>query len=99
MALFILPTLEKHTCLNLHFPNVYWEIRKTTDDSQCVSPKESQTSFFKQPSRQLETPGQEPPCVFKKFMAQHSFGMQRNIKDGASSPGPKIQKEDSPGFR
>jgi hypothetical protein len=38
--------------LNLPFPNVYWEVRKTTDDSQCVSLEESQKSFFKQPSNQ-----------------------------------------------
>lgn len=52
----------------LHFPNVYWEIRKTTDDSQCVSLEESEKSFFKQSSSQMRTPGQEPLCMFKKFM-------------------------------
>lgn len=53
---------------SLPFPNIYWEIRKTTDDSHCVSLEESQKSFFKQSSSQMKTPGQEPLCVFNKFM-------------------------------
>lgn len=61
---FLYPSsVREMSLLNLHFPNVYWEIRKTTDDSQCVSRKESQKSFFKQSSSQMKTPVQDPVCI------------------------------------
>lgn len=78
--------------------SVYWEIRKTTDGSQCVSLKGAQVSFFKQPSGQLETPGQG--CVFKKFMGPALlWNAKKHKRWSLKSRAKNAEREDSLGLR